>query len=272
MKFCYCDESGTGDEPVAVMVSVIVDAQRMHKTKADWDDLLVTLSRTAGRPITELHTRDFYPGNGQWRDIDGPTRAKIITDILTWLNDRRHSVVFTAIKKDVFEAELAAGLVKPEIRNVWQALSIHLVLAIQKCHRREDRPKGHSLLIFDEHERDRDALTALILNPPAWTDSYYEKGRKEGRLDQIIDVPYWADSQHVGLIQLADFLAYFVRRFIELREGLDQVRYPGEDARLDEWFGLIVARQISRSCTLPSRGRCEVADFYWKMAPECLKN
>jgi len=30
MKFCYLDESGIGDEPYAVMVGIIVDAQRMH--------------------------------------------------------------------------------------------------------------------------------------------------------------------------------------------------------------------------------------------------
>lgn len=33
MKFCYVDESGTGDEPYAVMVGIVVDTQRMHVTK-----------------------------------------------------------------------------------------------------------------------------------------------------------------------------------------------------------------------------------------------
>lgn len=30
MKVSYCDESGTGDEPIAVMVGVIVNAQRIN--------------------------------------------------------------------------------------------------------------------------------------------------------------------------------------------------------------------------------------------------
>ena len=50
MKFCYCDESGTGDEPIAVMVGIVVDAQRMHLTKADWAELLETLSQLLGGP------------------------------------------------------------------------------------------------------------------------------------------------------------------------------------------------------------------------------
>ena len=45
MKFCYLDESGTGHEPFAVMVGIIVDSHRMHLTKKDWADLLLKLSR-----------------------------------------------------------------------------------------------------------------------------------------------------------------------------------------------------------------------------------
>ena len=44
MKVCYCDESGTGDEPIAVLVGVVVDSQRMHVTKEHWGDLLENLS------------------------------------------------------------------------------------------------------------------------------------------------------------------------------------------------------------------------------------
>jgi hypothetical protein len=44
MKVCYCDESGTGDEPIAVMVGVLVDSQRMHITKKDWCELLEQFS------------------------------------------------------------------------------------------------------------------------------------------------------------------------------------------------------------------------------------
>jgi len=38
MKICYFDESGTGEEPVAVVTGVIVGTQRMHVTKEHWSD------------------------------------------------------------------------------------------------------------------------------------------------------------------------------------------------------------------------------------------
>jgi len=51
MKFCYLDESGTGEEPIAVMAGVITDAVRMHVTKSHWAALLNTLSAIAKRDI-----------------------------------------------------------------------------------------------------------------------------------------------------------------------------------------------------------------------------
>jgi hypothetical protein len=56
MKFCYFDESGTGEEPFSVMVGVIVDSQRMRLTKEHWDSLLQSLSAKIGKDISELHT------------------------------------------------------------------------------------------------------------------------------------------------------------------------------------------------------------------------
>jgi len=57
MKLCYCDESGTGNEPIAVMVGVLVDAHRMHITKQEWCALLDYLSELAGVEIKELQAR-----------------------------------------------------------------------------------------------------------------------------------------------------------------------------------------------------------------------
>src|SRR5437870_5542785 len=96
VKLCYCDESGTGDEPIATMVGIVVDASRMHLTKAHWEELLEVLSERAGRQIREIHTRNFYSGNGTWREFDGPTRARVISSVFEWLAERKHSVVCTS--------------------------------------------------------------------------------------------------------------------------------------------------------------------------------
>ncbi|MFH1577251.1 MAG: DUF3800 domain-containing protein, partial [Candidatus Margulisiibacteriota bacterium] len=99
MKFCYIDESGNGSEPFLIMVGVIVDSHRMHRTKEAWDEFLLMLSKLCKKTISEFHTRDFYAGNGPWRGIDGKERAKIISAILGWWKARKHHVTFTAINK-----------------------------------------------------------------------------------------------------------------------------------------------------------------------------
>jgi len=93
MKVCYFDESGTGEEPVAVVTGVVVDAQRMHATKEHWSELLDVLSGLCGRKLDELHTKDFYAGNSPFKKMDGPTRAKYISEIISWFCERKHDFV-----------------------------------------------------------------------------------------------------------------------------------------------------------------------------------
>ena len=104
MKLCYCDETGIGTEPIAVMVGVVVDSQRMHITKDDWDDLLQYLSGIVGARLDELHTRDFYSGNSPFRGIAGPKRSEYISTIFQWFADRKHHLFTQLLIRMLFEA------------------------------------------------------------------------------------------------------------------------------------------------------------------------
>lgn len=108
VKFCYIDESGTGNEPFGVMAGIIVDAKRMRVTKAEWQELLDILSGILGKEIMEIHTRDFYPGNSPWRGLAGDVRARLITVIFDWLRLRKHKIVFTAVQRAKFDNEFSA--------------------------------------------------------------------------------------------------------------------------------------------------------------------
>ncbi len=271
MKIAYFDESGTGGEPFAVMTAIVVDSQRMHKTKEHWNELLENLSRIVEKPVSELHTKDFYPGNGIWRGVSGVTRAEIITTIIEWLNARKHELLICAIDKEKFDTEKNIGKIPNEIVTIWKAMAFHLVLGIQKRNQRLEKTKGNTILIFDNEELEKTAFTKLINNPPAWSDSFYCKPRNKNRLNQIVDVPYWADSEQVSLVQIADFVCYFMRRYIEIKEGKIPAKYDGEDIKLDEWFGLIQKSSVPNSVMYPSRGRCETAELFYNLAPNCIK-
>jgi hypothetical protein len=271
MKLCYCDESGTGNEPIAVMVGVLVDAHRMHITKQEWCALLDYLSELAGVEIKELHTRNFYSGNGVFRNIEGPQRARITSAVFDWLCERKHHVVYASVCKKEYEAQYKLQRISDELNTVWRFLGFHLVLAVQKHCQREKGNKGHTLFIFDNEQREQMRFTDVLMRPPSWSGEYYSQGKKQEPLDQVIDVPYFGDSQDVSLIQLADFIAFFLRRYAEIKEGLVPAKYAEEETRIGGWMASIVSRSIGASCMYPKINRNKATDMFFSVASESIR-
>ena len=271
MKLCYFDESGTGAEPIAVVVGVVVDSQRMHVTKENWGELLDDLSKIAGRPLAELHTKDFYSGNSPFRSMTGADRALYIDRIVTWFGARKHTFVYSAIQKETYERNRTDGRLLAGLGSAWQAAAFHSVLALQKAHQAQQKTKGHTILIFDNKGHEEGPLADLIASPPAWTDSYYSRKKKQAALSHIVDAPYFAESHRVPLIQVADFLAYFLRRFAELQEGLVAPRYIEEERRITDWVKAAGGRCIGFNHIYPAKGRCPTAEMFYANCPPCLR-
>lgn len=269
MKFCYLDESGNGAEPYLVVAAVTVDASRMHITKAGWADLFADLSRLAGRTILELKSSDLYSGNHLWRDVAGTDRAAAIDAILAWLEARRHEIFFSAVDKDAFDTAArtggAAGLSDP-----WCAAAFHVILQLQKAGRGAKVPKGHFAAFFDAQERHESHLLDLVRNPPPWSDVYYHRARREAVLSRLVDVPYFADSEHVLLIQVADLVAFILRRHVELTSPGSGESYDGETERIRGWSNLIARRAGPDSLRWKQRGRNAAENVFAAFAPAGL--
>jgi hypothetical protein len=267
MKFCYIDESGTGSEPFGVMVGVVVDAHRMRPTKEEWQKLLDELSGIVGQQVREIHTRDFYPGNGVWRGLDGPKRAATITAIIEWLKERKHKIVLSGVDKRRFKTDFPSEPQYGDIKTLWRFMGLHLVLSLQKCHQSLRSNKGNTVLVFDREDTEAIHFTDLISNPPEWTDTYYGKKKKKDRLDQVIDVPFFADSKQVGLLQVADVVAFFLRRHLEITSAEVPARFSGEDTQIEGWVQMILDQTITKSCMYMKRGRCAAAELFYSYAP-----
>lgn len=278
MQFIYIDESGTGDEPIAVMVGVVADTHRMRLTKEHWNSLLIELSGIIGQNIEEIHTRNFYSGNSPWRDLNGPQRSAIIDAIFAWLQARRHSIVYTAVDKATFMAGFNNEPHFQDIRTLWRLMALHLSLSIQKCYQGAPRGRGrtinhtgHCTLIFDNENREEKRYTDLLLDAPDWTDSYYDKRPLQEKFSQVVDVPHFVDSRDVGLIQLADFICFFLRKHIELSMGYIQPGYQEEVEKVTRWAGMIFSEAIPRRNIYLTRSRCECADLFYRYAPETIR-
>lgn len=272
MKFCYIDESGAGSEPILVMAGVIVDATRMHITKADFSSFLEQLNKLCNRKITEFHTRDFYNGNGPWRNIDGALRAKIIDFLLNWMTKRKHHITFSAIEKAEFKKRLDEScLLCKDLGTPWRAGAFHLALQIQKFHQRHKKPKGHTVLIFDREVKEEEALSALIHKPPKWAAAFYKVDSKKEIFDQIIDVPYFADSKPVLLLQMADLIAYLLRIKAERDLGI-RTGYKDEEQKITKWIEIISSMTIHKSNRYQLKTAGECANLFNEISTESLLN
>lgn len=109
MKLCYCDETGTGEEPCAVLLGVVVDVARMHVTKDYWAGFLRDLSKQVGQEFHKLHTRSFYSGSGIWKALSGKQRSDAIGLFINRFSERKRYVVFSAIDKARHAELLAYG-------------------------------------------------------------------------------------------------------------------------------------------------------------------
>ena len=272
MKVCYCDETGTGSEPIAAMAGILTDCSRMHLTKAAWSDLLGKLSEVIGKPVPELHTRDFYSGNGIWHGLEGQYRARVIDAVCDWFLQRKHNVVYVAAVKEQYKTALDEGSIPEGLGTIWRFLGFHLVLAVQRALQKEPKNKGNTLLVFDNEHKEETRFPDLVLKPPAMSDAYYKRAKSQVRLDQVVDVPYFADSRDVSLIQLADFAAFFIRRHAEIQEGLVAERYIGEAQKVSRWVEAIGQRSIGACHIYPRKGRCDLAELFFSLAPACIRD
>jgi hypothetical protein len=156
------------------------------------------------------------------------------------------------------------------MRDPWCAAAFHLVLQLQKAGRSATQPKGHFAVIFDAQERHESHFVDLVRNPPRWSDNYYGRARREPQLSRLVDVPYFADSEHVLLIQVADLIAFVLRRHAELTIAGSVEAYGGEADRIRAWSELVARRAGPVALRWKRRGRNIAENVFFDLAPAGL--
>ena len=269
MKFCYLDESGAGTE-ITVVAGVVIDAIRMHRAKIDWDELLDDVREDMSGNLVELKGRSLYRGNEQWRQLDGGERTKFIERIIEWMVNKKHVVTFGAVSESrLVTARDDFDLDGFQNATRWSVAAMHVILGVQKQYQREKNNKGNTVFVFDEGPK-ADELTQLVLDPPPATGTFYKQGKSQEPLDQVVDVPYFADSRHVGLIQVADLFAFLVRLYAELKEGVTSEKFTGETERLAGWIKKMGPCLLKDSARWPSTAKDPCTRFLRSAAPPSL--
>ncbi len=242
----------------------------MNRAKRDFDEFFSDVQSDLSGDLKELKGSSLYRGNAHWRQLDGGERSEVIERLIRWMADKRHKVTFGAVSKaslDSLRSEY--NLDGFQDTSSWGIAAMHVVLTVQKAHQREKKNKGNTLFVFDAATK-RDELTQMVIDPPEATGGFYARKKRQQHLDQVIDVPYFVDSKHVGLVQVADLFAYLIRLYAQLKEGKIEEKFDGEVARLDRWIS------DAQPCLLPdaarwsSRSKDPCTKFLRAAAPQSL--
>ncbi|CAB3395123.1 DUF3800 domain-containing protein [Kyrpidia spormannii] len=267
MKLCYVDESGNPtQDPCFVMVGILVDAHRLNKTREEFSWYFNQVRDLFTEPLRELKGSKIIHGRDRWRNIDLKTRKTIVDSFCNWIQERKHHLALAAIdyKKWAEKDNL--------VRDRWLACALHIALQMQKRNQNTSNNKGRTLLFFDENKAKADRLAELLWDPPDWTDDYYNRHEKQGRLDQLIDSAFTVKSHHAGLVQIADLYAFIFRRYAEITDYGRTEEWEGEHRFLRHCIEILKPRMLPQSTRWPARTHSECAEWYNSLAPHSLHN
>lgn len=266
MKIVYADETGTdGISPVVVMVGVLADMARVGRTKTEFGATFADLGDQTTKALYELKSTDLYRGKNSWHGVDGEARHAIISRLCNWVGERKHQLTLAAV-------DLSRWRPSPneDVNDPWLAVALHTALQVQKANQGMKKGKGVTFLVFDEQKQKSDALAELLFEPPAWTDEYYGRGKKQDQLDQILDTAFYAKSHHAGLVQIADLFAFIFRRYVELADHGSGEDYEGEAERIAGWKDCLSERLVEPSHRWPKQPKSDAARWYVEIAPPSL--
>lgn len=268
MKVCYVDESGAGaEDPCLVMVGVLADVARLNRTVDEFGAIFERVQALFSENLLELKGAKMIFGRDRWRKIDTTTRKELAGTICNWVSERKHHLVLAAVDRAAFAKHGDPGLPK---RDEWLAAALHIALQIQKNNQDHEKNKGRTFLIFDENKMGADHLSELLWSPPAWTDDYYAKEKKQGALDQLVDSSFYVKSHHAGLVQVADLYAFVFRRFVELKQYGKAEEWAGEAAFISHLVDMLVPRLVTRGVRHPVKSPPKSAQWFTSVTPEIL--
>lgn len=268
MYFAYVDETGTDrPSPALVMVGVVVNAERLTRTQDELSAIFSTLGGLTEGHLRELKSKTLFSGSGVWGRVSGEKRREAVSNLCTWLCDRKHDLALAAIDKEKFMAHPPGAA---EFTNIWQAGAAHIALQLQRAHQTKTGHKGRTVLVFDDNSREAANFSDLVYAPPAWTDDYYDRPKKKPALDKIVDTPFAVKSHQVGLIQVADVFAAVFRRYAELQDFGQTEKYAGESVHFAEWVEILQPRLLGRPHRWAKRSKSACAQWYVDLAPPSL--
>ena len=283
MYFCYVDESGhcgtkfDHNQPVEVLVGVVSDATKIHKTNREHSNYLKELLQNHGIEISELKSAQIFRGRKEWSSVSPEVRKQVFRDLLKWVNNRSCKLIVCPIDSAKFFElkkqghELANKLIFP-----YETGALNVLLSLQRMKYGSLKNKGKTVVIFDEEGEHDKRLIKLLSDDLSYTDVFTQieipkSNKKQNELErfcQIIDIPFFSKSEHSQLIQIADLVAYVVSRYIQLKSFEVTPAFEDEFEVIEEFYLGVKDSLIPASHINPPIKGDSLVQFYQDIRPQ----
>jgi hypothetical protein len=278
MYICYIDESGhcgkkfNPEQPVEVLCGVLTDISKVFKTQKEQQKLIKLLNDN-GIPLDELKASEAYRGQKAWKDVKPEIRDVIFEYIFSFMTDRFCKYIVCPIdSKKYFDLLNAKNPTAQKIGYPYEAGALNVIMALQKIHRTKKNNKGKTIVVFDEQTDHDGNILKLFESDLSFSDEFcgFIAKEKRERIDVILDVPFFSKSHLAIIVQLADFTAFVVQRYLLLTTYAHAEKYPGELEKISNWYSKITENTISSSSIAP-KGKDTLVSFYATIRPDGWK-
>ena len=207
MYVAYLDESGdpngwNNNQDHFIIGGLAVHEGQIARISKILDDVQDDVFPTISVPL-KFHAVDIYNGRERFRKMPEAQRRDVMNVIYDSIADLQfpHVVLFaTAIHiSAVRDSEQA-------LRVTFQDIVQRINTLLVRFHNNNNPQKG--MLIIDRSTATENKYRSLL-------SEFRSLGTQYGYIGNIVDVPYFGQSENTRLLQLADFCAYAVHRYYE---------------------------------------------------------
>jgi hypothetical protein len=210
LHILYVDDSGSVDNPqdrFFILGGLSVFERGIYHLIKTLDQLVADFE--IGDPEeVELHGNPMYQGKGNpWQSLPRPRREEMLKKALACLGPGNPSVRLFGVAIDR-EAVAPRDPVELAFEEICNRFNLFLMRRNNRG-RQEDKQRG--LIVMDESRHEK-PLQALARH-------FRVNGTRWGQLGNLAEVPLFVDSRASRLVQMADLIAYSIRRKYEHQDG-----------------------------------------------------
>lgn len=248
MLLLYIDESGgfdrrTEDAEHVTVGGLVIYERAIEALRSQVDGIMAEALDPQNRGL-EIHAAAMTAGRGAWRKIPSEIRQLLLLRLASFLG------AFGSVDPcfrllAVVRAPLAVPMADP-LERVFEELFLRFRSMLDRMSREGDDQLG--VVVADEARYER-ILQPLVAK---WRDSGIAR-RRLGRLDRLVEVPLFVDSQATRLLQMADVVAHAVWRFYERHnDDLIGPMLSGFDTESGVMHGLVHLVPNYKQCPCPA--------------------